>query len=159
MGRSVAYRAMMGVLALSSVQLVCCTQNANSLTEEVAAKLIREHDKLPGPSYLPVNGLNENSTLWREVCSKEPTICRYNRIELDDGYVKDLKGVNEILVDSGAGIARVKYTIQLNVSDHTRRLMGIDRKTMDQAIMAYGPTEYSHEIILRKWDQGWRVQE
>lgn len=73
---------------------------------------------------------------------------------------KDIASIDEILIDSSNGTAVVKYTLGAKTSDYYDQLHAANPtyyESLIAGILKKLNSTSQEKIILKKWDQGWRV--
>jgi len=156
------------------------------LTEEEATRLIREakaypmlisvtlYDIKPKTGLgLEINRLIEDGYLipgnysGHEITEKGKHLvqkCVWNsfwkKYEIFNPFTHkiDIKKISEILVDNDTKTAVVKYEIGVFPTEYFYKLIEIDRERIEKASKDSDKT-LEVQIRLKKWDQGWRVEQ
>ena len=165
----------------------CISCSSESLTEKEATQIIREGNGYPELRAIVLKRIEKDSALGQEIkrLVKEGYLippkklyrgmfeitdkgkglvrkCYWNfvyqnyEVFLPYTHTIDIVGVEEILVDSSNNTAVVRYKVGFSPTKYFDQLRAIDKQTIDKASQDAQKT-YEKEILLKKWDQGWRV--
>lgn len=104
--------------------------------------------------------ITDKGRLWYGSCSYDRVANVY--LLKANLFNKELKEVDEVMNDNANGVAKVMYTVSLKPTDLYRKFREIDKEAfainekLDKAAKAM---EVVMTTRLKKWDDGWRVEE